>query len=159
MEYKEVYLPSHHRAKQNGCVYEHIIVAEKMLGCELFDNEVVHHKNRDKTNNSPDNLMVFTSNNAHIIFHKGGKLITLDDGTYDCISNINYYCKICGKELKRKGSQMCFSCKCKQQRKVQWPDKKELISLLETKSYVQIGKLYGVSDNAVRKWCKYYNII
>lgn len=29
MEYKELYLPNHHRAKTNGCVDEHIIIAEK----------------------------------------------------------------------------------------------------------------------------------
>jgi hypothetical protein len=26
------------------------------------------------------------------------------------------------------------------------------------KSFVQVGKKYNVSDNAVRKWCKYYQL-
>jgi len=30
--------------------------------------------------------------------------------------------------------------------------------MIKTKSFVNIGKLYGVSDNAVRKWCKYYGL-
>lgn len=29
----------------------------------------------------------------------------------------------------------------------------------ELKSFVQVGKKYGVSDNAVRKWCKKYEIL
>lgn len=34
----------------------------------------------------------------------------------------------------------------------------ELKELIRTKSFVQIGKVYGVSDNAVRRWCKNYNL-
>jgi 5-methylcytosine-specific restriction endonuclease McrA len=44
-------------------------------------------------------------------------------------------------------------------RKLIWPNKKELIELLASNSFVGIGKIYGVSDNAVRKWCKKYEII
>lgn len=39
------------------------------------------------------------------------------------------------------------------------PTKTELIELIKTTTFVQIGKNYGVSDNAVRKWAKIYNII
>lgn len=45
--YKEIYLPSHHRAKVNGYVDEHILIAELNIGRELKPEEVVHHK--DKT--------------------------------------------------------------------------------------------------------------
>lgn len=38
------------------------------------------------------------------------------------------------------------------------PDKNELFELISTKSFLQIGKEYGVSDNAVRKWCKSYDL-
>jgi predicted RNA-binding Zn-ribbon protein involved in translation (DUF1610 family) len=44
-------------------------------------------------------------------------------------------------------------------RKIEWPTKEVLMSLLKTMSYVSIGKTYGVSDNAVRKWSKKYEII
>jgi hypothetical protein len=30
---------------------------------------------------------------------------------------------------------------------------------LNLKSYVQVGKKYGVSDNCIRKWIKSYNLI
>lgn len=39
------------------------------------------------------------------------------------------------------------------------PNKDEVISLLsETKNFSKAGRVKNVSDNAVRKWCKKYNI-
>lgn len=43
-------------------------------------------------------------------------------------------------------------------RKCIWPTKEELIELNNKYSKVKIGKMFGVSDNAVRKWLKYYDI-
>ena len=67
--YPMLYLPNHKRAKKNGYVFEHIVVAEAMLGRSLTDSEVVHHIDEDKTNNNPDNLMIFTNNQEHVRFH------------------------------------------------------------------------------------------
>lgn len=44
-------------------------------------------------------------------------------------------------------------------RKVTRPTKEELAELIESTSWVGIGRLYGVSDNAVRKWAKSYGIL
>ena len=38
------------------------------------------------------------------------------------------------------------------------PRKEVLIEEIKTTSFVQLGKKYGVSDNAVRKWAKNYGI-
>ena len=35
---------------------------------------------------------------------------------------------------------------------------KILIKLIKEKGFLQTGKVYNVSDNAIRKWCKYYNL-
>lgn len=39
------------------------------------------------------------------------------------------------------------------------PSPEELKKLLEETNYSAVGRIYGVSDNAVRKWAKSYNII
>lgn len=40
--------------------YEHILVAEAKLGRSLREDELVHHKDEDKTNNAPNNLEVLS---------------------------------------------------------------------------------------------------
>jgi hypothetical protein len=42
-------------------------------------------------------------------------------------------------------------------RKVERPTKEELDNLVKDYPMTTIGKMYNVSDNAVRKWIKYYN--
>ena len=43
-------------------------------------------------------------------------------------------------------------------RKVTRPTIEELLDELETSNYCAIGRKYGVSDNAIKKWCKAYGI-
>ncbi|MGI5965423.1 MAG: HNH endonuclease [Anaerotruncus rubiinfantis] len=50
--------------------HEHRVAAEKMLGRHLTQEEVVHHVDGDKRNNTPDNLMVLPSQSAHAALHK-----------------------------------------------------------------------------------------
>lgn len=58
--YNYVFKPSHHRAKQNGYVQEHTIIAEKMIGRKLKSNELAHHKNKIRNDNDEKNLQVMT---------------------------------------------------------------------------------------------------
>ncbi len=51
-------------------ILEHRLAAEKKSGRELRTGEVVHHKDRDKTNNSPNNLHVFKNQSEHDRVHK-----------------------------------------------------------------------------------------
>lgn len=80
--YKMVYAPEHHRADSSGCVYEHIIVAEQILGRLLADEEVVHHIDHNRSNNSPDNLMIFHSGKDHTCFHYGADVFQIDGVWY-----------------------------------------------------------------------------
>lgn len=50
--------------------HTHRLVAEQMLGRPLAPGEVVHHIDRDKRNNNPENLMVFASQAEHAAWHK-----------------------------------------------------------------------------------------
>lgn len=72
------------------------------------------------------------------------------------------YCEYCGEELIGKSKQnkycsrSCANRGCGSKR----PDVFTLIKdFKELKSFVQVGKKYGVSDNAVKKWCKLYGIL
>lgn len=51
-------------------VHEHRLVAEKKIGRKLKPGEVVHHIDRNKRNNAPDNLMIFSSQAEHAAWHK-----------------------------------------------------------------------------------------
>lgn len=65
-----------------------------------------------------------------------------------------YYCISCGKKLSGKTiSNLCEICYKKTTRKIERPSREELKNLIRQKPFTQIGLLYGVSDNAVRKWC------
>lgn len=62
----------HPRADANGYAYEHILVAEEMLGRRLAIDEVVHHRDGNKRNNTPDNLAVVTRT-EHAAIHRLGQ--------------------------------------------------------------------------------------
>ena len=68
------------------------------------------------------------------------------------------YCKDCGKEIAPK-STWCPECALKHNRthKVSpsdKPSKGELLQLIKEKPFTEIGRMYGVTDNAIRKWCR-----
>lgn len=48
----------------------HRWAAEKKLSRKLKPGEVVHHKDRNKNNNHPDNLHIFSNQQAHWEAHK-----------------------------------------------------------------------------------------
>ena len=57
--------PDHPHAR-NGNVREHRLVMEQMIGRLLDPKEVVHHKNRNKQDNRPENLELFSKNSDHL---------------------------------------------------------------------------------------------
>lgn len=80
-------------------------------------------------------------------------------------------CKRCGKqfEAKYRSHRYCsHSCGCRWDRsrlrgrpnpvlrRVSRPPYEQLLAEIETTSYVAVGRKYGVSDNAVRKWVRFY---
>lgn len=59
-----------YRRYSNSDKFVHRVVAEKKLGRALKKGEVVHHKDRNKLNNSPSNLWVFKNQYQHDKAHK-----------------------------------------------------------------------------------------
>lgn len=76
----------------------------------------------------------------------------------DCVSRATELkpiktCK-CGKQITKTATQ-CLQCLGLRLRKVKTrPSKEELEKLVKETSYVAVGKRFGVSDNAIRKWLK-----
>lgn len=66
-------------------------------------------------------------------------------------------CSICGTPIKT-NSLYCIKCAKIVQRKVDRPTRENLKNEIRNQSFLSLGKKYGVSDNAIRKWCQYYNL-
>lgn len=140
-------------------VYLHRVVAENMLGRKLKPGECVHHKDSNKRNNNPANLIIFVSRKAHATYHGGGILVETDEPcVFDCKSSFNNRCISCGKLLYDNKGKRCRPCFYKHRQVVQRPTKDVLLSELSIMSFVQVGKKYGVSDNTIRKWLKAYGV-
>jgi len=108
---------------------------------------ILDHINGVNNDNRLENLrMVCPNCNSQLDTHAGRKNIQ------------KHYCS-CGTE-KYKHSKNCKDCANKiafnKQRKVERPPYEQLKKEIEETSYVSVGKKYGVSDNAIRKWIKYY---
>lgn len=158
--YIRVYMPEHINADENGLIYEHQLMAEKKIGRALKDTEVVHHIDQNRSNNSIDNLLIFASNSDHIAFHHNN-IYTLDEeGIAHCegkSKNVNI-CLLCGQNILW-SSKYCEQCGHIIQRKVMdRPNREQLKRLIRLNSFTQIGLLYDVSDNTIRKWCKSENL-
>lgn len=63
--YVQLYIPEHHLADKNGYVYEHRLVAEDILGRDILPQEIVHHRDGNKQNNTQENLDIM-SQSEHI---------------------------------------------------------------------------------------------
>lgn len=157
--YVVLYMPKHPTAMKggnwDGYVYEHIIVAEKFLGRQLLSDEVCHHLDGNRHNNREENILVLLRS-QHTKLHAWINRLS-KESVNECQKSIR--CESCGKLLKSWQRRYCsVDCMRVEQRNDR-PSSEELTRDMETMTWVAIGKKYGVSDNAVRKWARLYGIL
>ena len=131
------------------------------------------HKDGDRCNNLIENLRILCPNchsqtdsfagkgkkkidkkNLETIYvNKGRKKLGKKYRKTICVNK----CVFCNLdyEAKDKKQKYCsYNCHKKSLRKIDRPSKEQLLIELSQSNYVQVGKKYGVSDNAIRKWLK-----
>lgn len=68
--YKKKFVGTEYPGADNrGFVPEHRYVAEQKIGRQLRKGEVVHHCDRNRLNNVPENLIVFVDKESHSRYH------------------------------------------------------------------------------------------
>lgn len=88
-----------------------------------------------------------------------GKTHNTEDEEYPLRKNLHSIlnrCIKCGTQISANAT-FCVNC-YKEKRRINIPDRDILKSLIREKSFVEIGKMYNVSDNAIRKWCISMNL-
>lgn len=123
-------------------------VAEEMLGRTLERHEEVHHKDHDPDNNHPDNLVVLTKDEHYALHLKAKGLSYREPKSCLTCSTITTNQKYCTAKCKGIGERKC-----------ERPSKEELAEQIQAKSWLQLGRDYGVSDNAVRNWARKYGLL
>jgi len=102
----------HPRADCRGYLREHILIAERVLGRPLKDDECVHHLDTNPANNNPGNLVICPDQAYHMLLHQRTRALHAS-------GNANYRkCKICKKYddpdnmVLRKGSRSYLHKSC-----------------------------------------------
>jgi 5-methylcytosine-specific restriction endonuclease McrA len=125
----------------------------------------LHHVNGDNADNRLENLQILCPNCHSQIPTRLGKasmvkkreeLISQSANNSALTDNLTKLCS-CGSAKGRK-SKRCKKCSL-DHRPNKRPTKEDLAKDLKDFRYiVEIGAKYGVSDNAVRKWMRFYNL-
>lgn len=168
--YRLIYMPEHPRSMKNnnwiGYIYEHIEVAEKYIGRQLLENEIVHHLDFNRANNRIENLLILDRgqhSKLHAWIDKGAPILEKDGMNWVNSEKPKLeeqsYCTACGRTLQEKQKKACsIECASQKRRKIERPTKKSLELDIKSMSFVKIGEKYGVSDNAIRKWARAYDL-
>ena len=136
----------------------HRLVLQTFNPIENYKEMTVNHMDGDKFNNKLDNLEWMT-HRENILHGWENGLMFAPERT---LERLYKNCAECGVEYVTtdKDSKYCsHDCTSMSSRVVKdRPEKHKLYNILLDKSFLAVGRKYGVSDNAIRKWCKSYEI-
>lgn len=127
----------------SGRVYYHRFIVSLYEGRILGSNEHVHHRDGNKLNNSILNLEILSSSEHCKIHNPSNKGIGI--------------CVRCEKEFKKdkEYSKFCSTI-CRDTEHIKDPTitKEILDELIPKMSWVALGKMFGYSDNGIKKRAK-----
>ena len=139
-------------SRKNRKQYEHRLVCQLVAG-QSIKGFHVHHINECITDNQVANLRVLTAS-EHAKLHSSSTVILVS-------------CNYCGRKIEKTASQakrnnenFCNGeCASLSRRRVVRPSASELFDLMvSVNNWTTLGKMFGVSATAVRKWAKTYQL-
>lgn len=128
----------------------------------------LHHIDGNHFNNNLLNLQLLCPNCHALTDNYRGKGIKLYKEKHATKRTHEYskkkklnkqnYCIDCGKQISI-NAKRCKSCASIQHNKSKKRPQREILkSDIRNNSFLRLSKKYGVSDNAIRKWCTYYKL-
>ena len=154
--------------REYRCEGTNCLVKNDWLGQEI--KLQVNHKNGNWLDDSPKNLEFLCPNcHSQTLNWSGSKGKTTITGRKTIWipksqrnkqkikqPKIGNVCAKCATPLKHKEATHCIKCWKIASRTVERPPYNQLLKEIQESNFCAVGKKYGVSDNAIRKWIKYY---
>lgn len=142
---------NHPLANKSGKVYYHRHLISLSLNRWIKSNEIVHHINGNKQDNTLTNLQLMNSSD-----HRKLHCIELGYSTSKEIT-----CPICNNKFITLENEYCSKSCASNSRfgNLKNITNTELENLIKRMPITKIAKLYNVSDSAIIKKCKKLNII
>lgn len=143
-----------HNKKLNGRFLIHRLVAKAFLNENLDTTNIVHHIDKDRTNNAVSNLLIIDSKSHHILHQQKYPLTKI--------------CDVCGKRFmpkptKRKRSKVCSNeCKLKLDMANREKQKRPILQLSLDREFIKewgslsdIKNTLGYNISNICKCCKH----
>ncbi len=111
----------------------------------------LHHINGNREDNRLENLQLLCPNcHSQTSTYCGKKN---KNNNKNSAYSLKITCKTCGAIICDSAT-CCKKCFAKTMEKIHWPPTNELIKMINDSNYVQVGKLLGVTDKAIKKRIK-----